>query len=308
MIRKIKLGTRGSPLALAQANELGERLRQVHGLPAHVVEIVVIRTTGDRITDRSLAEAGGKGLFTKELDEALIDRRVDIAVHSAKDLPSLLPPGIVIVGYLPRADARDALVAPRHGSLDKLPIGARIGTASVRREAQLKRLRPDIQVQLLRGNVDTRLRKIAAGECDATLLALAGLQRLGLEAKADQILDPAIFIPAVGQGAIALVTRLGDGPVGAALAPVADVPTGISLAAERAFLAGLDGSCRTPIAGYAKVEGDMLRFNGIALRRDGTDAVEVARLGPVRDAARLGADAAQELLARLPAGILVARR
>jgi hydroxymethylbilane synthase len=307
MNSNVKLGTRGSKLALAQAGELREGLLRAHAIAADSVEIVVIRTTGDRITDRSLADAGGKGLFTKELDEALLDRRIDLAVHSAKDLPTILPQGIVIAGYLPREDARDALIAPRHGSLDKLPLGARIGTASVRREAQLRRLRPDITVQLLRGNVDTRLRKIAEGECDATLLALAGLKRLGLAGMAAQILDPSLFIPAVGQGAIALVARAGDTRIASLVAPVLDAPTGVALAAERAFLGALDGSCRTPLAGHATVEGEKLRFRGIALRQDGTDAVEVARQGAPADAARLGADAAAELLARLPAGLLAAR-
>ncbi len=311
MSPKIKLGTRGSPLALAQAHELRSRLAHAHrlaqGAIEEAIEIVVIRTTGDRIADRALAEAGGKGLFTKELDEALVDRRIDVAVHSAKDLPTLLPGTLGIRGYLPREDARDALIAPRFGGLDKLPAGARLGTASVRREAQLKRLRPDLAVQLMRGNVDTRLRKLEEGECDATLLALAGLKRLGLEGKATQILDVATFIPAVGQGAIALVTRAGDTAIAEILLPVLDAPTGVALAAERAFLGKLDGSCRTPIAGHAIMEGERLRFRGIALRQDGTDAVEVAREGAAVDAASLGADAAAELLARLPAGVLLAR-
>jgi hydroxymethylbilane synthase len=278
-----------------------------HKLDKAAVEVVVIRTTGDRITDRALAEAGGKGLFTKELDEALIDRRIDVAVHSAKDLPTLLPEALAIAGYLPREDARDALIAPRFGSLAALPVGARIGTASVRREAQLKRLRPDLAVSLLRGNVDTRLRKLAEGECDATLLALAGLKRLGLADRVTQILDAANFLPAVGQGAIALVARREDPAIAARLAPVLDATTGVVLAAERAFLGALDGSCRTPIAGHATLQGALLDFRGLALRQDGTDAVEVTRQGAPQDAARLGADAAAELLARLPAGVLMAR-
>jgi hydroxymethylbilane synthase len=303
----LKLGTRGSPLALAQANELRERLVKAAAFAGEAIEIVVIRTSGDRITDRSLADAGGKGLFTKELDEALLDRRIDVAVHSAKDLPSVLPEAVAIVGYLPREDARDALIAPRFGSLDELPVGARIGTASVRREAQLRRLRPDITVRLLRGNVETRLRKLAEGECDATLLALAGLKRLGLQGEATQILDLASFIPAVGQGAIALVARTGDANLVSRLAPVLDAATRSALAAERAFLGRLDGSCRTPIAGHATIEEGHLRFRGLALRQDGTDAVEVTREGTPRDAATLGADAATEILARLPPGVLVAR-
>jgi hydroxymethylbilane synthase len=308
IVQKIRLGTRGSALALAQANELRRLLERAHGLGEDDIEIVVIRTTGDRVTDRALTEAGGKGLFTKELDEALLDGRIDIAVHSAKDLPTLLPAALSLAGYLTREDARDALIAPRHSSLDKLPPKASIGTASVRREALIKRLRPDLTVRLLRGNVDTRLRKLEAGECDATLLALAGLKRLGLEAKATQILDAASFIPAVGQGAIALMTRWDDEGVSARLRPVLDAQTGIALAAERAFLAELDGSCRTPIAGHAVVGAGRVHFRGLALRQDGTGAVEVEREGAATEAAALGGDAAAELLARLPFGILAARR
>jgi len=304
---KLRLGTRGSPLALAQAHELRRRLAEAGPVAAEQVEIVVIRTSGDRITDRSLAEAGGKGLFTKELDEALLDRRIDIAVHSAKDLPTLIPPGIAIAGYLPREDARDALIAPRFGGLDKLPAGALIGTASVRREAQLKRWRPDIEIRLMRGNVDTRLRKLAEGECDATLLALAGLKRLGRENEATEILDIARFIPAVGQGAIAITTRTEDERLVSRLAPVLDKPTERALAAERAFLNKLDGSCRTPIAGHAVLAGGRLRFCGLALKQNGTNGVEVSREGAAEEAEQLGADAAGELLARLVPGILAAR-
>jgi len=303
----IRLGTRGSPLALVQAHELRQRLVEARSAVPESVEVVVIRTTGDRIIDRALAEAGGKGLFTKELDEALLDRRIDVAVHSAKGLPTVLPAGISILGYLPREDARDALIAPRHHRLEELPEGALIGTASVRREAQLRRLRPDIKVRLLRGNVDTRLRKLAAGECDATLLALAGLKRLQRESEVTEVLDLARFLPAVGQGAIALTTRREDGKMASQLAPVLDHATERALAAERAFLGELDGSCRTPIAGHAVLEGRRLRFQGLALAQDGTNATEVARDGDVADSERLGAEAAAELLARLPPGILLAR-
>jgi hydroxymethylbilane synthase len=304
---RIRLGTRGSVLALIQAEELRSALRKAHGLSEDEVEIVVIRTTGDKVTDRALAEAGGKGLFTKELDEALIDGRIDIAVHSAKDLPTLLPAALAISGYLPREDVRDALIAPRFGGLAQLPRSASIGTASVRREAQLRRLRPDISVKLMRGNVDTRLRKLEAGECDATLLALAGLKRLGLAGRATQILEVADFLPAVGQGAIALMARADDAGIASRLRPVLDEPTGIALAAERAFLGELDGSCRTPIAGHAIIERGHVHFRGLALRPDGTDPVAVERQGAAADAARLGKDAAAELLARLPAGIVTAR-
>ena len=278
----LKLGTRGSPLALAQAHELRQRLVATWASSRRSeVEIVVIRTSGDRITDRALADAGGKGLFTKELDEALLDRRIDIAVHSAKDLPTLLPTGIGIAGYLPREDARDALIAPRFGGLDKLPRGALIGTASVRREAQLKRLRPDLAVRLLRGNVDTRLRKLAEGECDATLLALAGLKRLGRAGRGDRNSRCRAFHPGRRpRRHRARHTRRGCALCFAACARARCARPERALAAERAFLHGLDGSCRTPTCRACGARGlARLRFRGLALEQDGTDAVEVAREG-----------------------------
>src|SRR6516165_4268268 len=298
MNQVLKLGTRGSPLALAQTTELRERLLRALPDAGLTIEVVVIRTTGDRITDRALAEAGGKGLFTKELDEALIDKRIDVAVHSAKDLPTLLPAPLLLAGYLPREDARDALIAPRHLTLDRLPVGASIGTASVRREAELRRLRPDLAVRLLRGNVDTRLRKLEAGECDATLLALAGLKRLGLAHKATAVLSVEEFLPAVGQGIIAVEARADDTRVLALLAPLRDGAAAAALCAERAFLAELDGSCRTPIAGHAAVVAGRLDFQGLVAKPDGSVCLQTARAGPLADAARLGADAGCELRSR----------
>jgi hydroxymethylbilane synthase len=302
--RTLKLGTRGSPLALRQAHEARAQLAAAHGWTQDDIEIVVIRTTGDMIQDRALAEAGGKGLFTKELDRALLDGSIDLAIHSAKDLPTLLPDGIEIAGYLPREDVRDALIAPRAKVLANLPPGAIVGTASLRRRAQVLRLRPDLIVRLLRGNVESRLRKVASGEYDATLLALAGLNRLGLAHHATALLDVEDFLPAVGQGAIAVTLRTDDRPSRERVAPVIDHATTVALRCERAFLTVLDGSCRTPIAGYARLNGQDLDFRGLILAPDGSDSVETIASGGPGNAAELGADAGKALLARSPTHIL----
>lgn len=299
----LRVGTRGSPLALAQARETGDRMRAAHGWAPDAITIVPVRTTGDAIQDRALSEAGGKGLFTKELDVALADRAIDVAVHSAKDLPTLMPDGITVVGYLPREDVRDVLIARDAATLAALPHGAHVGSASLRRQAQLRRLRPDFRVSLLRGNVQTRLDKVASGSFDATLLAFAGLRRLGLAHLATAVLDTDDFLPAVGQGAIALAMRTGD-PLLEAVSAVLDAETGTALACERAFLTELDGSCRTPIAGHARLQGGKLDFRGLILSPDGAEAVECFASGPPADAGRLGSDAAHDLLGRAPAHIL----
>ena len=301
---RLRLGTRGSPLALAQAHEARDRLVAAHGWDPDAIAIVVIRVTGDMIQDRALAEAGGKGLFTRELDTALLGGTIDLAIHSAKDLPTVMPDGVAIAGYLPREDVRDVLIAPGAASLADLPGGARVGSASLRRQAQLRRVRPDLQVGLLRGNVQTRLAKVERGEFDATLLALAGLKRLGLAHHASAILDTDAFLPAVGQGAIAVAARERDDRVAAAIAPLLDRETGLALACERAFLTLLDGSCRTPIAGYATLDRDRLDFRGLVLSPDGSEAVETFVSGPTSDAVRLGEEAGRALLARAPAGVL----
>lgn len=303
-LQRIRIGTRGSPLALWQANAVRDALLAAHGWEPDAVAIEVIRTTGDAITDRALSEAGGKGLFTKELEEALLDRRIDLAVHSAKDMATVLPPGLHIAGYLPRADVRDALILRAGSSLAALPAGARVGTASLRREAQLRRLRPDLAVGLLRGNVQTRLARVAEGTFDATLLALAGLARLGLADKAACVLGTDTFLPAVGQGAVAIEARADDPRCAAALARVADADTGAAVTLERAFLAELDGSCRMPIAGLATVECGRIAFRGLLLSNDGSEAIETRREGAVADAARLGADAGREVRGRAPAHML----
>ncbi len=265
--------------------------------------IEIIRTTGDQIHDRPLSESGGKGLFTKELDSALIAGGIDLAVHSSKDLPTHLPSEIVIAGYLPREDARDAWISRGGLELDELPAGAVVGTASLRRAAQVKRRRPDIQTTLLRGNVETRLSKVEKGEIDATLLAVAGLKRLGLAGRATALLPLEAFPPACGQGAIGVTRRAGDNATRDLLAPLFDEATGFALAAERAFLAALDGSCRTPIAGHAQVHGAELSFIGEVLKADGAEAYVVRRRGRAIDAAMIGADAGKEILLRLPHGV-----
>lgn len=303
----LRIGTRGSPLALAQAREVRRILAGLHAIHEDSIELVIIKTTGDAIVDRPLAEAGGKGLFTKELDAAQLAGDIDIAVHSAKDLPTQLPSGLDVGGYLPREDVRDALIAPRAGSIRDLPKGAKVGTASLRRAAQLKRLRPDIETPLLRGNVETRLRKAQAGEIDATLLALAGLKRLGLADRATRVLEIEDFLPAVGQGAIAIAVRAEDHLTRTRIAGALHHDTGVALAAERAFLHALDGSCRTPIAGHARVRDGQVEFSGMVLRIDGSEAFEASARGAIEDAARLGADAGHDILGRLPAGVLAAK-
>ena len=301
---RLRLGTRGSPLALWQAHAVRDALVKAHGWTPEAVEVQVIRTTGDAITDRALSEAGGKGLFTKELEEALLDRRIDLAVHSAKDMATKLPDGLHLVGYLPRADVRDALILREGSSLADLKHGAKVGTASLRREAQLRRLRPDLQVSLLRGNVHTRLSKVESGEFDATLLALAGLTRLGMADKASALLDVADFLPAVGQGAVAIESRFGDIAVDALLVPVTCPATGLALRVERAYLGELDGSCRTPIGGLAEVQGEEIRFRGVVLSPDGSRYYEIVRYGPANRVLELGLAAGQEMRAMVPADLL----
>lgn len=291
----LRIGTRGSPLALAQAEEVRGRLAAVACLEPDRIEIKVFRTTGDMVLDRPLADAGGKGLFTKEIEEALLAGAIDVAVHSAKDLPTFLPDGLVIAGFLPREDARDVFISRKAKTISDLPAGARVGTASPRRRAMVKRLRPDVAVTMLRGNVETRLRKVDDGEVDATVLAAAGLKRLGLMSAATAIFDADEFLPAVGQGAIAIETRTNDCKIRTLVAMVDDIDTATALAAERAFLAILDGSCRTPIGGHAEVFGDSIRFRGMILKPDGSDALEVTREGPRVSAAELGAAAGREL-------------
>jgi hydroxymethylbilane synthase len=292
------IGTRGSPLALAQAHEVRDRLARAHDVAAERIAIKVIRTSGDAIQDRALSEAGGKGLFTKEIEEALLAGHIDLAVHSSKDVPTFLPDATWLSAFLPREDPRDAFISPTAASLQDLPAGAVVGTASLRRQAMVLRLRPDLKVSVMRGNVETRLRKLAAGEADATLLALAGLKRLGLEAKATRIFEIDEFLPAVGQGAIAIESRRDDERINAFVKAIGDAEAEVALTAERSFLALLDGSCRTPIGGHCRVSGDRIHFSGLIISPDGREEYGTTREGSRADAAAIGADAARELRER----------
>ena len=305
----IRIGTRGSALALWQAGAVRDAIARAHGLPADALQIVPFTTSGDRIQDRALADAGGKGLFTKEIEEALISGVVDIAVHSAKDMQTFLPPGLVIGAYLEREDVRDALVANGASDLAGLPSGARIGTASPRRTALIRRARPDLEIGLLRGNVPTRIRKIETGAFDATLLAAAGLKRLGLEDRISAYLDLARFPPACGQGAVAIECREGDRRMRELLAGIDHRHTALAVACERAFLAALDGSCRSPIAGYARIEAGDLTFHGVLLSPDGRQAYEAGATGRASgeaEAAALGAEAGLRIRAETPRPALAA--
>jgi hydroxymethylbilane synthase len=294
----LRLGTRGSPLALAQARMVRAALAKAHGLDPARIALEVIRTSGDRIQDRPLADVGGKGLFTKEIEEALAAGAIDLAVHSSKDMPTVLPAGLVLAAFMEREDPRDVFISRKAKSIAELPRGATVGTASLRRQAMVKRRRPDLTIVPLRGNVETRLRKLDEGVADATLLALAGLKRLGLADAATALLDVDEFLPAVGQGAIGIETRADDSLTREMLGAINHADTFSALAAERAFLAVLDGSCRTPIGGHATISGGKLRFRGMIVKPDGSEAFEATREGDVRDAEKLGADAGGELKGR----------
>jgi len=296
--RPIKIGTRGSVLALAQAHETRDRMMSAHGLPADAFEIVVIKTTGDRITDRPLKEIGGKGLFTREIEEALTTGAIDIAVHSMKDMPTIQPEGLIIDCLLPREDVRDAFVSLHFGSIAELPQGATVGSSSLRRRAQLAHRRPDLKLVEFRGNVQTRLKKLEDGVAVATFLAMAGLRRLDMVHVARSGIDPEEMLPAVAQGAIGIERRLDDLRMADLLRPLHDAETGYRIAAERAFLARLDGSCQTPIAGLAEVAGDRLTLRGEILRPDGSDVISGTREGMIADGPAMGEDLAAELLGR----------
>jgi len=296
----LKIGTRGSPLALAQAHETRARLSQAFDLEESCFEIIVIKTTGDRVLDRPLKEIGGKGLFTREIEDDLLSGRIDIAVHSMKDMPTEQPTGLILDTYLPREDVRDAFVSLTKDSMDALEAGQKLGSSSLRRKAQLMLARPDLEVVEFRGNVQTRLKKLEDGVADATFLAAAGLNRLGLSHIAKSFLDPDVMLPAVAQGAIGIERRSEDTRVAEILSAIHDTSTGQRLAAERAFLRGLDGSCETPIAGLAELNGSTLRLRGEVLRPDGSEAINDDQSCPIEDAEILGAEMANKILNATP--------
>lgn len=300
--RIFRIGTRGSPLALAQARETAARLAAAHGLDAAAAAerfpIEVIETRGDQVLDRALSALGGKGLFTREIDEAQLSGRVDLAVHSMKDVPTVLPDGLELAAALPREDVRDAFISLKVERLSDLPHGAVVGTSSLRRQAQVKALRPDLEVITYRGSVETRLRKLEEEVADATLLAVAGLRRLGHSDKITAPVSPDEMLPAIAQGAIGIQIRKEDDARRELLAAIHDHPTHARVSAERAFLAELDGSCRTPIAGLAELDGDQMHFRGQILLPDGSQEFHTARSGPASEAAAMGRDAARELLER----------
>ena len=296
-MKPLRIGTRGSPLALAQAEEVRARLVAAHPDLAEEggIEIAVITTTGDRDRSRPLSEIGGKGLFTKEIEEALIAEEIDLAVHSMKDVPTWLPEGLVISTILPREDARDALFSSAGDSLAALPPGAVVGTVSLRRQAQILAARPDLKVVPIRGNVDTRLRKLAEGQVDATLLAVAGLRRLGQAERITAALDPEEMLPAVAQGAIGLEVRAEDAATRERLAPLDDADSAIRVRAERACLEVLDGSCRTPIAAYAELDPGRVRLRALVAAPDGSQVFGAEADAGLADAEGLGRALGQEL-------------
>ena len=296
----LKIGTRGSPLALAQAHETRARLSQAFDLEESCFEIIVIKTTGDRVLDRPLKEIGGKGLFTREIEEDLLSGRIDIAVHSMKDMPTEQPAGLILDTYLPREDVRDAFVSLTKNSMDALEAGQKLGSSSLRRKAQLMLARPDLEVVEFRGNVQTRLKKLEDGVADATFLAAAGLNRLGLSHIAQSFLDPDVMLPAVAQGAIGIERRSDDTRIAEILSAIHDTSTGHRLAAERAFLRGLDGSCETPIAGLAELKGATLRLRGEVLRPDGSEAINDDQTCPIEDAEILGTEMAIKIIKNTP--------
>ena len=294
----LKIGTRGSPLALAQAHETRDRLMQAFDLPDSAFQIVIIKVTGDAIQDRPLKEIGGKGLFTREIEEDLLSGKIDIAVHSMKDMPTVQPEGLILDTYLPREDVRDAFVSPALACISDLAEGAVVGTSSLRRRAQLLNRRPDLKVVEFRGNLQTRLKKLADGVAECTFLAAAGLNRLKMHDVPATPIDSDDMLPAVAQGAIGIERRIADDTTAELLQAIHHRETGQRLVAERSFLLTLDGSCETPIAGLAELQGVHLRLRGEVLKPDGSQALAGERTGPVADGDAMGRDLAQELLSR----------
>jgi hydroxymethylbilane synthase len=300
--KTLKIGTRGSALALRQAELVRDLLLNAHPdtLIASKIEIVVIKTTGDKVLDRPLSEIGGKGLFTKEIEEALLAGEVHLAVHSMKDVATRLPDGLVIPCMLEREDARDAFISNDFPTFESLPEGAMVGTASLRRKSQLLHLRPDLKIIPLRGNVQTRLAKLARGELQAIVLAVAGLNRLDMRSRITQYLPPETMLPAVAQGAIGVQMRSGDAEMSALLAPLSHTPTFLAVTAERAFLAALDGNCTTPIAAHAVHSWELTTLTGLLASEDGKELVRIEQVGMSEDAYTLGTEAGAQLRAQHP--------
>ncbi len=302
----LRIGTRGSPLAVAQAHETRDRLAAAHDLTHDCFDIVIIKTTGDDRSlidaDRPLKEIGNKGLFTKEIEEAMLDNRIDIAVHSSKDLPTVQPDGLIVDCFLPREDVRDAFICEDYDTIHDLPQGAVVGTSSLRRRAQLLHRRPDLQVVEFRGNLQTRLKKLNDGVACATFLAMAGLNRLRMDSVPKRAISPDDMLPAVAQGAIGIERRISDERAKAMLDAIHDADTATRLDAERSFLAELDGSCETPIAALAELDGDTITLRGEVLRPDGTEAIADSLTGPAEDAANIGRTLAKSLLDRTGPG------
>ncbi len=296
--RPLRIGTRGSPLALAQAGLVRDRLLVAHPELAGLISLIPIRTSADRLQSRPLAEFAGKGLFTKEIEEALLERRIDCAVHSMKDLAATVPDGLEVAAVLAREDARDAFISGAAESLSSLPSGARVGTSSPRRKAQILFRRPDLSIVPFRGNIGTRMKKLGGGEADATLLAFCGLLRLGFAGLATEILSPEIMLPAVGQGALAVEYRAGEEALKALLAPIEDPQSAFCVYAERAMLAALGGSCKTPIGALASLEGERLILEGALFKPDGTGAIRLRHEGGKSDWEALGGALAAELKSR----------
>lgn len=294
----IRIGSRGSTLALWQAEHVKARLSAL----GHEVGIQVITTTGDRVLDGRLEGVGGKGAFLKEIEESLLAGQIDLAVHSLKDVPTILPEGLVLCAYLERADPRDVLLSRSGSRLGGLPPGARVGTTSLRRQAQVRAQRPDLTVADLRGNVDTRIRKLGEGQYDAIVLALAGLARLGRQSEVTEVLDPATMLPAPGQGAIALECRDGDGAIASAVAPIGHAATARAVTAERSFLAALGGGCNVPLGAYAETDGGEIWLRVLVARADGSAVVRGERRGTEPEVA--GRSLAEELLARGAGGLI----
>lgn len=297
----IVIGTRGSPLALAQAHETRQRLIDAHPALGEEgsIEIKVINTTGDMVLDKALADIGGKGLFTKEIDSAQLRGDVDIAVHSMKDVSTWLPEGIVLPCMLPREDTRDVFISEKAKSIEELPDGSVIGSASLRRQSQILAKNPKLKVINFRGNVQTRLRKLSEGVVDGTLLALAGLSRMNMTKHATKVLELNEMLPAVSQGAIGITCRDGDEKMLKFLEPLNHSETKTCVDCERAFLARLDGSCRTPIAGQAVIKDGLLKFRGLVARPDGSEVIEASREGKVEDHIALGTDAGAEIRGKM---------